>query len=434
MAIAIGSHADATFSIAGGAGLTYDLLRGCRVIESAAFIAAPLCGMTLAQLGAEVIRVDMIGGGIDYGRLPLAPAGRSLYWTSLNKGKRSVAVDIRKPEGRRLLQRLVTASGPGGGILVTNIPTPWLSHGVLAAARPDVISCTIEGSSDGSTAVDYTVNCATGYPAVTGNGSRDKPVNHALPAWDVICANQAAMAVIAAIDRRRRGGDGAELRLALSDVAFSTLSNLGLLAEAQLIEEERRSIGNDIYGAFGRDFATRDGQRIMVAAISLKQWSALVGACGLAASIGSIEQTLGCDLAKEGDRFKQRHLIAALVESWCSARTLSEIKAAFDPAGVCWGQYRTLKELVAQDPRVSLANPVFEVLDTPGVGPHLAAGAALRIGAAQREPIAAAPLLGQHTDQVLTEVLGLGEAEIGRLHDDGIVAGADRDPFLGAAL
>ncbi|HWA45871.1 MAG TPA: CoA transferase [Hypericibacter adhaerens] len=411
--------------------MTYDLLRGCRVIESAAFIAAPLCGMTLAQLGADVIRVDMIGGGIDYERLPLAPAGRSLYWTSLNKGKRSVAIDIRKPEGRRLLQRLVTAPGPGGGILLTNIPTAWLAHATLAEARRDLVSCTIEGSSDGSTAVDYTVNCATGYPALTGEGSRDKPVNHVLPAWDVICAMQAAMAVIAAVDRRRRTDQGAELRLALSDVAFSTLSHLGLLAEAQLIEQERTSIGNHIYGAFGRDFATRDGQRIMVAAISLKQWNALVEACGLAAIIGPIEQGLGCDFSKEGDRFAHRQLIAGLVEPWCAARSLDEIKPVFDRAGVCWGPYRTVKELVAQDPRVSLANPIFETMDPAGVGPHLAAGPALRIAAAERKPSTAAPLLGQHTDPVLQEVLRLSPAEIDRLHEEGIVAGAERDPLLG---
>jgi 2-methylfumaryl-CoA isomerase len=409
--------------------MTYDLLRGCRVIESSAFIAAPLCGLTLAQLGAEVIRVDMIGGGIDYGRLPLAPGGRSLYWTSLNKGKRSVAIDMRKPAGRELLQQLVTAPGDGG-VLVTNLPAPWLAHGALAAIRGDIVTCTIEGNPDGSTAVDYTVNCATGYPALTGEGSRDRPVNHALPAWDVICANQAALAIVAAVDRRRHTGQGAELRLALSDVAFATLSNLGLLAEAQLLQQERTSIGNDIYGAFGRDFPTRDGQRIMVAAISSKQWQGLVGACGLAAVIDALQQNLQCDFAKEGDRYAHRDLIAALVEPWCRARTVDEIKSAFDAAGVCWGQYRTVRELIEHDPRVSTANPMFEQVETAGIGPHLSAGAPLRIGAAPRRPTAPAPVLGADTDAVLQDVLGLSPSDIGRLHGDGVVAGPERDPFL----
>src|SRR5437016_876044 len=127
-----------------------------RVIESSAFIAAPLAGLALAQFGANVIRVEMIGGGIDYGRLPLMPSGRSLYWTGLNKGKRSIAVDLRRPEGRDLVRNLVTAPGPNAGILLSNIVSKWLTHDDLASVRPDVITCQIEGNPDGSTAVDYT--------------------------------------------------------------------------------------------------------------------------------------------------------------------------------------------------------------------------------------------------------------------------------------
>src|SRR3954467_12421690 len=97
-------------------GMTYAFLSGLRIVESSAFIAAPLAGLTLAQFGADVIRVDMIGGGIDYGRMPRMPRphrrGRSLYWTALNKGKRSIAIDMRRPEGRELLQALATAPGP----------------------------------------------------------------------------------------------------------------------------------------------------------------------------------------------------------------------------------------------------------------------------------------------------------------------------------
>jgi 2-methylfumaryl-CoA isomerase len=165
--------------------MTYSLLAGTRVIESSAFIAAPLCGLTLAQYGADVIRFDLIGGGIDYRRLPVMPGGRSVYWTSLNKGKRSIAIDIRKPEGKDLLRALVTAPGADTAVLLTNVPSAFLSHDALSVARPDLISCTIEGNGDGSTAVDYTVHCATGYPMITGTGSREHPVNQTLPAWDL---------------------------------------------------------------------------------------------------------------------------------------------------------------------------------------------------------------------------------------------------------
>ena len=399
--------------------MSLPFLAGLRVVESSAFIAAPLAGLALSQFGAHVIRVDMIGGGIDYGRLPLTPSGRSLYWTGLNKGKRSVAVDIR---------RLASAPGPDGGVLLTNIGTPWLSHESLAAVRPDMVTCTIQGNADGSTAVDYTVNCATGYPAITGGGSIDAPVNHVLPAWDIACAYQADFATLAAVSRRRQTGQGAELKMALSDVAFTTLSHLGVMAEAEVLGQERPSIGNHLYGAFGRDFATSDGKRVMVAAISLGQWQGLVKACGAEGAIVGLESNLGRDFLREADRYEAREEIANVLEPWFRQHTFEQVQKAFDANRVCWGPYRNVRDLMSNDTRVGVANPVYENLETPGVGRHLSAGSAVRAIGENREATSPAPLLGQHTDEVLAEVLGLDGASIGRLHDQNVVAGPDRDP------
>lgn len=401
--------------------MSYGFLKGMRVIESSAFVAAPLGGLTLAQYGADVIRIDMIGGGIDYARWPVMPNGRSLYWTGLNKGKRSLAVDLRRPEGRQLVADLVTA--PGSGILLTNVAAPWLEHGRLAQMRQDVITCTIEGNPDGTTAVDYTVNCATGYPLVTGDGASGKPVNHVLPAWDVACAAQAAFAVLAAHGRRLAGGQGAEIRIALADVAFSTLSHLGVVADAQLLDHERPAIGNDVYGGFGRDFACKDGRRVMVIAISARQWDSLVAACGIAAAMAGTEASRGLDLRLEADRYQARDAIADAVRPWIADRGLAEVAAAFDAAGVCWGVYKTARELVATDSRVSTSNPIFETIETAGVGRHIAAGATSRFAGVGRDPMRPAPSLGEHTDAVLAEVLGLSDGAIGLLHDQGIVAG-----------
>ena len=404
--------------------MNHALLTDLRVIESSAFVAAPLAGLTLAQFGADVVRIDPIGGGMDYGRLPVMPGGRSLYWTGLNKSKRSLAVDLRRPEGRELIQELAAATG----VLLTNIPTSWLSHAVLAKRRPDIITCTISGNADGSTAVDYTVNCATGYPAITGGGSLDAPVNNVVPAWDFACGYQAAFAVLAAFENRRRTGEGAELKIALSDVAFCALSHLGLLAEVELLGRERESIGNDIYGAFGRDFGTADGRRIMIAAISAGQWQALVEACDAAAPLAQLESSLGLAFRKEADRYAARDSIARVIAAWCAARPLAEITRVFDRHRVCWGLYRTVGDLLANDPRVAPAAEVFEPIETAGVGRHLAAGTPVRIGARPRGAIRPAPLVGQHTDEVLQDVLGLDSAAVGRLHDARIVAGADLDP------
>ncbi|WP_158906994.1 CoA transferase [Burkholderia sp. L27(2015)] len=414
--------------------MTYPFINTLRVIESSAFIAAPLAGLTLAQFGADVIRIDMIGGGIDYGRMPRMPNheghGRSLYWTSLNKGKRSIAIDLRRPEGRELIQALVTAPGPDAGVLLTNMGTPWLAHEMLEKGRSDLISCTIQGNGDGSTAVDYTVNCATGYPAVTGGGSVQNPVNHVLPAWDIACAYQAAFAVLAALNHRRLTGAGSELKLALSDVAFSALSHLGILSEAELLQQDRPSIGNQLYGAFGRDFATADSHRVMVVAISTGQWQALIRCCGIADAVAMLQSRMSLDFGDEAQRFEARNEIAALLEPWFAERKLRDVRAALEEHKVCWGQYQTVRDLLKNDPRASLANPVFERVATPGIGEHLSAGATVRVPTMTREAMRPAPYLGTHTDEVLFELLGMDSSAIGRLHDAGIVAGPERDPTI----
>ena len=175
-------------------------LDGITVVEVSSFVAAPLCGVTLAQLGAEVIRVDPIGGAADFRRWPLAESGTSIYWTGLNKGKRSAAIDLRSADGQQLVQRLIVE---GDGIVVTNAAgLAWLSHERLAAMRSDVISVQLLGRGDGSTGVDYTVNAAIGFPFVTGPADYAGPINHVLPAWDVCCGLYAALAVTAAVRRR----------------------------------------------------------------------------------------------------------------------------------------------------------------------------------------------------------------------------------------
>ena len=402
----------------------YRMLEGLRVVEGSAFVAAPLGGMTLAQLGADVIRFDPIGGGLDAGRWPLTREGRSLYWAGLNKGKRSIAVDLARPEGRELVAALITAPVEDGGIFLTNLPLRGpLAYERLRASREDVIVLAIKGHYDGGIALDYTVNCAVGIPFATGNATRDAPVNHVLPAWDIATGLTASTGLLAAERHRRRRGEGQLVTLALSDVAYAAVGNLGHIAEAEINRAERAAGGNHLYGAYGRDFATRDGHRIMVVAMTRRQWRSLCEATRRTEAIAGLERELGVDLDDEGERYAARELIDPLIESWVSAHRLDEAGRIFDAAGVCWGPYRSFKEMVEQDPRCSSANPLFQRVRQPGIGEYLTPGSPLGLGAFERMPVRPAPALGAHTDEILAEVLGLGDMEIGRLHERGIVAG-----------
>lgn len=400
------------------------ILAGLRVVESAAFVAAPLGGMTLAQLGADVIRCDPVGGGLDYRRWPVTRDGTSLYWAGLNKGKRSIAVDTAGPRGREIVTALATAPGPSAGLFITNFPAKgWLAYETLTKRRADLIMVNVMGNADGSSAVDYTVNCSVGFPYATGPVGHVGAINHLLPAWDAITGVTAAVGLLAAERHRSRTGEGQFIKLPLSDVALAMTANLGHVAEYQINGEARPRVGNALYGAFGRDFVTRDNQRIMVVAITPRQWQVLVEVTGLGADIAAVEQSRGVDFRREGDRFIALESLFPLFERWIAARDLAAIAPEFDRVGVCWGLYRDFGDLVANDPRCSIANPLFALVDQPGIGRYLMPGSPLDFSGMARVPPQPAPLLGQHTDEVLTEVLGFSSREIGELHDAKVVAG-----------
>ncbi len=399
------------------------LLQDLRIVEISAFVAAPLGGMTMAQMGAEVIRIDPPGGGIDFHRWPVTANGESLYWAGLNKGKRSVALALDKPEGREIARALVAAPGPGAGILLTNLPPlSGLDFASLKAARDDVIVLRLVGNRDGSAAVDYTVNAASGFPLVTGQGA-GAPVNHVLPAWDIAAGLYLATGLLAAERHRARTGEGQEVAMALSDVMLATVGNLGYVGDVEINGHARPAIGNDLYGSFGRDFATADGRRVMIIALTPRQWRALGQATGLAERLATVGAMLEVDLGTEAGRYDARDMIAALLSRWCAGRSLDEIQGTFAGTGVLWGPFQDFMQLVRDDPRCSAANPLFTEVEQPGIGNYLMPGLPLDFAAAPRLPASAAPRLGEHTDLVLAQVLGLSAGEIGRLHDSGIVAG-----------
>ncbi len=396
------------------------LLEGLRIVEGSAFIAAPLGGMTLAQLGADVIRFDDLNGGLDIRRWPVTRDGASLYWAGLNKGKRSIAVDLRSPRGRELLTDLITAPGPDAGIFSTNLPARgWLDYETLRSRRADLIALNIVGAADGSAQVDYTVNALTGFPFMTGPSGHQGPINQVLPAWDIATGYAAAMSLLAAERFRSRTGRGQLIRLPLQNVALAAVSAMGLLGEAQINGCDRERLGNHIFGTFGRDFRTRDGRYVMVCVFTPRQARAIRTLDGLAAAFTALEARLGLDLENEEHRWRARAEIAALLEPWMAARTLAELKPALNRAGVLWSPYRTPRELLS-DPAVT-SNPMFQSVEQPGIGSLWSAASPLELSQSERLPPQPAPRLGQHTDEILSGILGLSEREIGRLHDQRVI-------------
>ncbi|SDS26388.1 mesaconyl-CoA C1-C4 CoA transferase [Brevibacterium sandarakinum] len=385
-------------------------LTGLKVVEISAFIAAPLGAMTLAQLGADVIRIDPIGGNIDANRWPISDDGTSIYWASLNKGKRSVTLDLKSEEGQKIATDLIAEAGT----LVTNLPARgWLSYDNLVQHREDLVMLRLNGSHDGKPAVDYTINAASGFPIITGDDER--PVNNALPAWDVIAGLYIANGITAAELDRRTSGKGQEINLALSDAMLATVGNLGYIAEVQSTGSTRGPLGNGLYGAYGQSFKTSDEREIMVAVISNKHWRGLGKATGLSEKLEMIGPMLDVDLTTEGGRFEAREAIDAVLRPWFAAHTVAEAASALAGAGALQGEFQTFEELVNNDPWCSLENPLFSEIEQQGVGRVLAPRVPLSFSGTPANVALPAPQLGGDTENVLANVRGFnseGTAEL----------------------
>ena len=407
----------------------YNLLGDLSIIEVSSFVASPTAGLYCAQMGAEVIRVDHKAGGLDYNRYMLTAEGRSLSWENLNRAKKSVALDLQSPEGRELCAELAATTGQ----LITNLPeASFLAHAAIAAKRADMISLRIMGWHDGRQAMDFTVNAAAGYPLMCGPEDWDPatapPVNQVLPAWDFITGAYSAFAMLAALHHRGRTGEGSEVRVPLGDVAIGTLANSGTMAEMLYRGSDRERLGNAIWGAFGRDFRSRDGARFMVAALTPKQWSGLVKAFGVGEGMAALEAELGVRFA-DGDtpRFQHRARLFALFQQAADGLDYETLAARMAAEGCTFERYRTAHE-AANDPVLVADNPLFgpSPANPSGFAYPATRSFANLPGRDVGDP-RPAPFLGEHSEEVLAERLGLSSGAIGKLVDAGTVALSDQD-------
>ena len=407
----------------------YDLLSGLKIVEVSSFVASPTAGLYCAQMGAEVVRIDHKAGGLDYDRYMMTAEGRSLSWENLNRAKKSLALDLNSAEGRELAAEMVRKTGQ----MITNLPlNSFMSHEKLAEGREDLVSVRIMGWHNGRQAMDFTVNAASGYPLMCGPEEWDPatapPVNQVLPAWDFITGAYCAFALLAGLRHRDATGKGAEMRVPLGDVAIGTMFNAGAGPEMLYRGADRERLGNAIWGAFGRDFLSKDGKRFMVAALTPKQWKATIEAFGLAAEVAALEAELGVDFAaSDHDRFVNRHRLFALLQQAADRFDYADLAERLGKAGATFERYRTMFE-AAQDPELVTNNPLFgpSPANPSGFAYPATRSFANLPGEAVGDP-KPAPYLGEHSEEVLAERLGLSSGEIAKLIDRGIVATSDKE-------
>ena len=398
------------------------ILHGMRVFESSAFVALPLAGMQLAQMGAEVIRFDNLGGGLDHFRRPLAPNGESLFWHGLNKGKKSFAVNLKSEKGRELVSDLITSDGDDSGLFITNLRVPgWTDYESLKRKRTDLVMVTLKGDRHGGPEVDYTLNPSLGIPNITGAEGSTEPVANALPAWDCVAGNMVVSSLLAAERARLRTGSGQDVEFALKDAAAAIIGHLGMIGEATIYDQQRGKSGNSVYGAYGQDFECACGGRVVVIGLTLRQWRGLLNATYKAKEIKSLEQKLNLSLDDEGRRWEHRHEINDIFRSWLAKRKITDFEKSFNDFGLTWSRFRTTKEAITEDKDTFSDNPMFETLDFEGIGQYMVPRSPVEFSNYDPLPAQKPPKLGQHTEEILGDIMKLGSGEIGALFDSGTV-------------
>jgi 2-methylfumaryl-CoA isomerase len=227
------------------------------------------------------------------------------------------------------------------------------------------------------------------------------------------------MAVLAAERERSRTGAGRHVRLSLSDVALTTMANLGFVADVVVNGARRDREGNYLYGSFGCDFATADGDRVMVVALTERHWRRLVDLTGTGETIAALERSLDVSLQAEESRYRFREVLAALFAGWFRRHDTKAVHAALADSQVLWGPYRTIDELVTLPDGLLATSNLFTDTDHPGIGP-LPTPVTVLAGAGRGGPPVPASIPGSDTDAVLGAMLDLAPDALDDLRRRGV--------------
>lgn len=390
-------------------------LAGIRVVDFGRFIAGPYCAMLLADMGADVIRVDRRQGSEDRYLAPVTEGGEGTHFLSLNRNKRSLTLNTGKRESAEIIRRLAARAD----VVVANLPIDvlkrmGLDYDSLCAIKPDIILARIstfgpDGPYAGRVGFDAVAQAMSGAMSLTGFPGA--PVRDAVPFEDFGTALHTAFGVMVALYHRARTGEGQRVDGSLLATGVTFMHSL--LAERSVLGVERRQQGNAGFHASPGDcYRTRDGWLVVsvIGPEMFARWARLVGREDLLS-----DPRLGDDLS----RANHRDVIAEAMNAWLSARTTNEAVAGLESARIPAGPVLDPGQ-VLDDPQVK-ARELLKYLDFPGAPrPVPLADTAVRLSATPGGIRHRAPLLGEHTDQVLREI-GYSEAEIERLRKTEVV-------------
>ena len=385
-------------------------LQGIRVVDLSRIVSGPFCSMFLADMGAEVIKIEGVDDGDPVRHQGILRNGFSLYFASFNRNKRSLTLDLRSAEGKEVLRRLIATAD----VVLDNfrpgvMEKIGLSRAELERIRPGVVSCHITGFGlDGPyrdrPSFDFIAQAMSGFMSVNG-AEGEAPARAAPPLSDLIAGAYAAMGVCAALVRRERTGQGEEVAVALTD---SMIANLAFLATHYFATgEQPQRTGNDhaLVAPYGL-FEAADGD-VAIAPSNDQVYFRLLDVLGLAHLRNHPE------FLTNRDRFERRGAINALVNAEIRKRPIAHWLDVLNAAGVPCGRVMSLPEVFA-DPQIR-HQQMRITIDVPGHGRADVLGFPIKFTDEPCRVHRPPPDLGADTDAILAE-LGYDAAAIADLH------------------